>query len=78
MKTTNMLQMFELGETIGGYCNGAFGRDDYYDKTCVKITPKYAVFEYADGTASVLNFSHDTARWKDESPTSWKPTGEER
>ena len=53
----NMMQWFSIGDEIGGYCNGYFGRDDYEDKTCVMVTPKYAVFEREDGSATVLNYS---------------------
>jgi len=53
----NMMRLFEVGDEIGGYCNGFFGRDDYENKTCVMVTPKYAVFEYWEtGNAAVLNY----------------------
>ena len=51
-----MLQIFKVGDVIGGYCNGYFGRDDYDTKSCVMVTLNYAVFEYSDGTATVLNY----------------------
>jgi hypothetical protein len=51
-----MSPIFSVGDTIEGYCNGYFGRDDYKLKTCTYITHKYAVFEYQDGTAVALNF----------------------
>ena len=54
----NMLQLFKPGDAIYGFCNGYFGRDDYETKTCVAVRPKYALFEYEDGTAAVLNNSN--------------------
>ena len=55
-----MNQMFNIGDVIGGYCNGFFGRDDYDDKTCVFITPRYAVFEYNNTKqAAVLNYTEN-------------------
>ena len=56
MDKENMLQVFKAGDRIGGYCNGAFGRDDYDNKTCVMVTPNYAVFENEDGDGTVLNY----------------------
>jgi hypothetical protein len=73
----NMLQIFKVGDEIQGYCNGFFGRDDYEDKTVVSVRPKYVLFEYADGTATVLNgndhvpTTEEVTRWKlpyDEQP----------
>jgi len=68
----NMLQLFKAGDTIYGYCGGAFGRDDYDTKVCVKVTPNYAVFENSGGFATVLNFNdnlvtYDTEKWKENS-----------
>jgi hypothetical protein len=64
----NMLQPFQPGDTIHGFCNGYFGRDDYETKVCVFVRPKYAVFEYEDGRATVLNFEERltevAAKWK--------------
>lgn len=54
-----MLQLFNPGDTIYGYCNGYFGRDDYDDKVCVMVTPKYAVFQNAEGEGSVLRYSNE-------------------
>ena len=55
-----MLQCFSVGDEIGGYCNGLFGRDDYETKICVLVQPTYAVFEYKNSSgAVVLNFSSD-------------------
>ena len=54
----NMMLIFKLGDEIGGYCSGYFGRDDYENKTCVMVTPKYAVFEiWETGISVVLNYS---------------------
>ena len=54
----NMMQIFKPGDEIGDYCNGYFGRDDYENKTCVLVAPKYVVFEYWEtGNAVVLNYS---------------------
>lgn len=52
-----MDKYFSIGDKISGYCNGYFGRDDYDDKTCVLVTAKYAVFEYANDYAVVLNYN---------------------
>ena len=51
----NMLKLIGVGTRISGYCGGYFGRDDYDDKTCVFVTPRYAVFENDEGKATVLN-----------------------
>ena len=71
-KPANMLQLFNVGDTIYGYCNGFFGRDSYEDKVCVMVRPKYAVFETEDGHAEVLNFTSffqecvvETNEWKE-------------
>lgn len=53
----NMLQIFQVGDVIENYCNGYFGRDDYERKVCISVRPKYAVFEYEDGRATVLNYT---------------------
>ena len=58
-KGDNMNQFFNTGDIIYGFCNGYFGRDDYEKKTCVFVTWKYAVFEYSDGSATVLNYSQN-------------------
>ena len=53
----NMLKVFTVGDEIGGYCQGYFGRDNYSNKTCVMCAPKYAVFEEREtGKASVVNY----------------------
>jgi hypothetical protein len=65
----NMLQLFSPGDTIYGYCSGCFGRDDYENKTCVSVRPKYAVFEYDEGNAVVLNLSD---RLTPETVKTWK------
>lgn len=51
-----MEDIFCVGDQIGGYCNGYFGRNDYENKICVMVTRKYAVFQYEDDTAEVLNW----------------------
>lgn len=51
----NMMQIFKVGDEIKGYCNGYFGRDDYDDKICILVGPKFAVFQCEDGTVSCLN-----------------------
>ena len=53
MKT--MYELFKEGDRLYGYCNGAFGRNDYEDKVCTLVRPFYALFEYDDGRAVVLN-----------------------
>lgn len=66
----NMLKLFKPGDVLYGYCQGYFGRDDYWTKTCVSVRPKYAVFEYNDtGYATTLNYSEsleraDIEEWK--------------
>lgn len=67
----NMLKIFKVGDEIGGYCNGYFGRDGYSNKTCVMVRPKYAVFEeWETGLASVLRYSDglegNAKNWKPE------------
>lgn len=59
----NMLQLFKVGDEIGGYCNGFFGRDDYENKTCVLVTPNYAVFQYEDGSGTLLNYSESLVEY---------------
>lgn len=46
---TNMNELFNIGDTIYGFCNGYFGRDDYATKICIMVNPKYAIFHYLDG-----------------------------
>ena len=52
-----MEEYFTVGNFLYGYCNGAFGRDDYENKICVIVTPFYTVFEYMNREkgAVVLN-----------------------
>jgi len=54
-----MKRYFTVGDTIYGFCNGYFGRDDYDTKLCLMVTDNYAVFQYTDGefegNATVLN-----------------------
>ena len=58
-----MRELFSCGDTLYGFCNGYFGRDDYDTKICVMVTNKYAVFQYLDGefeeNATVLNFKEE-------------------
>ena len=68
-----MNRFFEVGDLIYGFCYGFFGRDDYYDKICVFVTEKYAVFEYVEnnpyykeGEGTILNFYT-----KEESKKKW-------
>ena len=63
----NMLQIFNVGDEITGYCNGYFGRDDYNDKVCVFVTKDYAVFEDNTGHGSVVNLSE----WLFEESRNW-------
>ena len=73
MKTiTNMLQLFETGDVIYGFCNGYFGGDDYDTKTCIMVAPKYVLFENEEGFGTVLDFDDRLTRelidtWKYES-----------
>jgi len=54
-----MKRFLNVGDTIYGFCNGYFGRDDYDTKLCIMVTNKYAIFQYIDGefegNAVVLN-----------------------
>ena len=52
----NMLQVFSVGDTIFGLCNGYFGRDEYDDKVCIMVRPKYAMFENDEGEGTVLAY----------------------
>lgn len=61
-----MNDLFKVGDKIYGYCEGYFGRDDYYTKKCIMVTENYAVFEYTDnnsiiwdGYVTVLNSDCD-------------------
>jgi hypothetical protein len=65
----NMLQLFQPGDVIYGFCNGFFGRDDYETKTCVLVRPRYAVFEYASGQAATLN---EDGRLDEQTVAKWK------
>lgn len=71
---SNMLRLFKIGDKIGGFCNGFFGRDDYKDKTCIFVACKYAIFEYEDGTATVLNYENRLLIYVN--TENWIPTGE--
>jgi len=71
----NMLQIFQVGDVIENYCNGYFGRDDYERKVCVMVTPKYAVFQYEDGQAAVLNYSEGLEKYA--KGENWKAYDEE-
>jgi hypothetical protein len=50
---------FSVGDRIGGFCNGYFGRDDYKIKTCVAVFNNFAVFQYQDGSGEILNYPKD-------------------
>lgn len=52
----NMLQIFKVGDEIGGYCNGYFGRDYYEDRICTFVAIDYAVFEDIDGHGTILSY----------------------
>ena len=65
----NMGQLFNIGDVLYGFCNGYFGKDDYEQKRCVMLCSKYAVFEYDEGHATVLNYDdsfkkEDIEKWK--------------
>lgn len=68
-----MHQFFNVGDTIQGFCNGAFGRDDHDSKICILVNANYAVFQYLDGefegNATVLN---NPERLDTETTTEWK------
>jgi len=67
----NMMQLFNVGDEIGGYCNGYFGRDDYDNKVCVSVVPKYAVFQSEEGEGSVLRFTKGLV--EDVKSDNWRP-----
>ena len=65
----NMHKIFKLGDEIDGYCSGYFGRDGFEHKTCVMVTPRYAVFEENEtGQGAVINYNEDlnqlVAEWR--------------
>ena len=64
MKTTNMLQVFQVGDHLRGYCEGYFGRGSYNDKVCVFVSLDYAVFETKSDSgetiAEVINFAYNS------------------
>ena len=66
-------QLFKAGDIIQGYCNGAFGRDDYDSKICVFTADDFAVFQYLNGyrsgQATVLN---EVSRWDEETVYNWR------
>lgn len=69
-KMKTMYDYFKFGDTLYGFCNGYFG-DDYENKVCVLVTQTYAVFEYENKNAVVLNLDEMTIpgvdlvnRWK--------------
>lgn len=51
-----MKSLFKRGDKISGCCSGQFGKDDYDEKTCVLVTDNYALFEFENGNAIVLNY----------------------
>jgi hypothetical protein len=68
-----MKKLFSVGDKIGGFCNGFFGRDDYDTKICILVTKHFAVFQYLDGerenNAVVLNATNkpskkEVKQWK--------------
>jgi hypothetical protein len=67
----SMHNFFKIGDRIGNFCNGFFGRDDYEDKTCVFVSEKYAIFEYDNGFATVLNHSDNLDEYVN--GENWKP-----
>jgi len=66
-----MYKLFKLGDRLSGYCNGYFGRDDYADKICVAVRPKYALFEYDDGKAVPLNINECSGLTRDMIEKDW-------
>tara|TARA_R110000737_G_scaffold350726_1_gene390586 strand:+ start:594 stop:836 length:243 start_codon:yes stop_codon:yes gene_type:complete len=68
-----MKNLFSVGDNIYGFCNGAFGRDDYDDKLCILVNNRFAVFQYTngefEGNAVVLNHPD---RWDLETVDQWK------
>ena len=74
----NVNQLFSVGDTIYGFCNGYFGRDNYDDKVCVMVMSRYAVFESVlgdyVGNAVVLN---NPERFDLETINKWKRKDEQ-
>ncbi len=72
-----MKKLFNVGDTIYGFCNGFFGSSNYDDKICVMVNDKYAVFQYIDGEregkAIVLNNPEEL---DEETITAWKVKSE--
>lgn len=68
-----MENFFNVGDTIHGFCNGYFGRDDYDSKICVMVNSKYAIFQYLEGefegNAIALNYPENLDK---ESVEEWK------
>lgn len=72
-KGNKMHQFFTVGDKVSGFCNGFFSRGDYYDKICVLVSDKYAVFQWLEGDlkgeACVINNPEllekiDVSTWK--------------
>lgn len=66
--------LIKVGDVLYGFCNGAFGRDDYDTKICVKSNQYYSIFVYKRDPqrAVVLNYKdypwiteNDINNWKD-------------
>ena len=66
-----MKNLFSPGDIIYGYCNGAFGRDDYDTKTCIFVNNNYAVFQNDEGYGTILN-KQDKKWLTIESVEGWK------
>jgi len=64
-KSEDVKRCFDVGDRIGGFCNGFFGREDYEDKICVAVFENYAVFQYDDGSGEVLNFPENEKCFED-------------
>lgn len=69
-KMNSMYDLFKVGDKIYGFCDGFFGKDDYSNKKCTFVTSKYAIFEYKDDSAIILNYTEQLAlyysdKWKD-------------
>lgn len=70
-----MNEFFAVGDTIHGYCNGFFGRDDYDSKICLLVNDRFALFQYLDGefegngvvlNKSPLLDSETIKKWKED------------
>ena len=64
--------MSNIGVKLHGYCNGYFGRDDYYDKIIIAEGKKWILCSYLsidNDRVTCVNF--DTEKEKEECIKKW-------